>query len=615
LYNEANKIVHLEGVMVVMTQFETNDKLREGSFLDTISFDTVLVPAVSTHVDRFAALRQMGFHQLNGSIPAVQTQQAFIVGLDPLSSLSVLEYDWARAFRAGYPLDLAPLDNVDPSSHSAILRGLNRSGAAFDPALLERQLGVSASSDASIYDAFERLYNDAAPAEDRDHDADGITIAQFMFLGTIGQAGKGDSGGLGVFLSSLGDALASTAGVRQVYTFVLSAGGYESLPEQRGENHTVVPVNLPFEGTLDQYGMMAHEIDLENVIANTLRELDIKPDVFHLRYADHGSLAAMRVAKSMGKKVVFTLTPDPHRTLSKQYDQYFLDNQDMAALDFALQRVYAADRLMEGADGLVVMPNSAGLAPLKAYFPQFELDDAVRSKPLAVLSEGIQLQDPTASIQLERVSELLPPEFLQRPVMLNVGRLHPVKQQHLLVEAWASSGIWKTYNLLLIGGNQETPNAVEADMLTSIGSILDRYPEAQPHFLMLPALDNGTVRMIERALVASFPAELPHIYACSSVKEEFGIAVLEAMDAGLLVIGPERGGLSSYIDHACNGFLMETDTADTIAAGINQALSDWNFSAPDLHDLARFGQDTVRNRFDITQTAQEFAQFYRTVLG
>jgi glycosyltransferase involved in cell wall biosynthesis len=599
---------------MVITQLETYNKLREASFLDRISADTVLVPGISTHIDRFAALRQMGIHQLNGSAPEMQTQRAFVMGLDPLSSLSVLEFDWARAFRAGYPLEMAPLDNVDPYSHSAILRGLNRSGAAFDPALLERQLGVSTSSDALIYDAFERLYNDAAPAEDRAIHPDGMTIAQFMFLGAIGQAGKGDSGGLGVFLSSLGDALARTAGVRQVYTFVLSAGGYESPPEQRGGNHTVVPVHLPFEGSLDQYGMMEHEIDLENVIANTLRELDVKPDIFHLRYADHGSLAAMRVAKSMGKKVVFTLTPDPHRTLSKQYDQYFLDDQGMNALDFALQRVYAADRLLEGADGLVVMPNSAGLEPLKAYFPQFDLDEAVRLKPLAVLSEGIQLQDPSKSVALEQVFELLPPEFLQRPVMLNVGRLHPVKQQHLLVEAWASSGIWRTYNLLLIGGNQENPNAVEADMLASIGGILDRYPEAQPHFLMLPALDNGTVRMIEQALIASFPADLPHVYACSSVKEEFGIAVLEAMDAGLLVIGPERGGLTSYIDHACNGFLMQTDTADTIAAGIKESLSDWDFSASDLHDIARFGQETVRNRFDITRTAQEFARFYRNVL-
>jgi hypothetical protein len=94
-------------------------------------------------------------------------------------------------------------------------------------------------------------------------------------------------------------------------------------------------VSVDVDGTFDQHKMMVNQEALENAIQATLDTNHIQPDVFHLRYADHGSLAALRVAQRMGSKVVFTLTADPHRTLSNQYDQYFLDEAEMNNLDFA----------------------------------------------------------------------------------------------------------------------------------------------------------------------------------------------------------------------------------------------------------------------------------------
>jgi glycosyltransferase involved in cell wall biosynthesis len=235
--------------------------------------------------------------------------------------------------------------------------------------------------------------------------------------------------------------------------------------------------------------------------------------------------------------------------------------------------VYAADQLLEGADGLVAMPTSAGLEPLKAYFPQFELDPNVQTKPMQVLSEGIKLhqaQNNASSDRLELIQAVLPPDFLNKPIMLNVGRLHPVKQQHKLVEAWAASGLWNTYQLVLIGGNLENPSPIEEEMLASIESTFVRYPHVRKHFCLLPAVDNQMIRDLEFALVEELQHDLPHIYACSSMKEEFGIAVLEAMDAGFLVIGPERGGLSSYIEHRQNGFLINTDSSTSMADAFDE---------------------------------------------
>jgi glycosyltransferase involved in cell wall biosynthesis len=61
---------------------------------------------------------------------------------------------------------------------------------------------------------------------------------------------------------------------------------------------------------------------------------------------------------------------------------------------------------------------------------------------------------------------------------------------------------------------------------------------------------------------------LPNVYLSSSLKEEFGISIIEAMTAGFLIIAPRSGGVSSYIQNAENGFLIDTYTADEMKRGI-----------------------------------------------
>jgi glycosyltransferase involved in cell wall biosynthesis len=617
--------------MLPNVQFNLVEDIRDNRSLDyLVEVQTIQDSPVKTGLDRFAVLRKVGFTQIieQPQIKGAVLPTDIFAGVDVLSSMTALEFDWAQAFASGFPFELAPFDQVDPYTHSAMLRGLNRSGVVVDPDLLIAQMGVSDSSDALIQDALSRSSMEVVLSRPKLQKKSGIVIAQFMFLGEIGQAGKGDSGGLGVFLASLGNAMARESGVERVYTFVLNSGDESFQAGKVDENHAIIPIRLPFAGKMGQREMMVYEQLLENAVWQALKDRNIQPDIFHIRYADHGSLAVLRVAKRLDKKVVFTLTADPHRTLVNQYAQPFLNNAGMQELDFALQRVYVADQLLEESDGIVVMPNSAGIEPLKAYFPQFHLDPIVQEKPLAVLAEGIELNTSRVDrlmgsdelIQILNQAHadahgVLPDSgFFQRPLLLNVGRLHPIKQQHHLVEAWVASDLWQTYNLMLIGGNLSDPGPAEAEMLASIFATLDRYPEARRHFCLLPAMENQMVRDIERALIQHLPANLPHVYVCSSLKEEFGIAVLESMDAGFMVIGPERGGLSSYIDHGYNGFLMDTRSVANMAAALKSILTETN-EPEDLRFAASAGQATVRTRFDIETTARAFIDFYQQVLS
>jgi glycosyltransferase involved in cell wall biosynthesis len=84
------------------------------------------------------------------------------------------------------------------------------------------------------------------------------------------------------------------------------------------------------------------------------------------------------------------------------------------------------------------------------------------------------------------------------------------------------------------------------------------------------------------------------------------------MDAGFLAFGPEVGGLSSYITTDENGFLIDTSSAESMAAALVEVLLGDRFTPRMLHAIAERGQRTVRSRFDIRTTAEAFVDFYRS---
>jgi glycosyltransferase involved in cell wall biosynthesis len=61
------------------------------------------------------------------------------------------------------------------------------------------------------------------------------------------------------------------------------------------------------------------------------------------------------------------------------------------------------------------------------------------------------------------------------------------------------------------------------------------------------------------------------VYVCSSLKEEFGLALVEALASGLVVVGPTAGGPATYIDDGVTGVLVDTRRPDEVARGMRVA--------------------------------------------
>jgi glycosyltransferase involved in cell wall biosynthesis len=167
---------------------------------------------------------------------------------------------------------------------------------------------------------------------------------------------------------------------------------------------------------------------------------------------------------------------------------------------------------------------------------------------------------------------------------------------------------------VLVSGNLENPNETEKAMLTRIENLITHYPHISGRLCFTGAMSNAEVRLLEQGIIQDAESSRPHVYVCSSSKEEFGIAILEAMAAGFLLFGPERGGLSSYVHHGKNGFLVDTGSAQTMIETLSQVLLDNQSDVEHLHTIAEAGQKTIRETFDIRRIAPQFAEFYQEIV-
>ncbi|MFJ6940459.1 glycosyltransferase [Streptomyces sp. NPDC101132] len=472
-------------------------------------------------------------------------------------------------------------------------------------------------------DAYERLLL-APPVPVFGPDGQGRAgrlVAQSMLLGGLDTPGQGMSGGLAVLLGGLGDRLAATDGISGVITVVTA--GYEDLAAdgrpvyERAPGHWVLRLPVDAPSAPAQAEMHRHRPALTWWAVRLLGALPRRPDVLHVRYADDGSLALADAAEHLGARLVFTATPDPHRGLAERHAAG--DPADPTAADALrhdLHRVFVADRLVERADAVVGIPGRGGTRELVRHFPGLARLNEGRGP--SAPPEGIAPyrsapdEDERRREALERLyrdgtrPDALDPGDRDLPVLLCVGRLHPVKQQDLLVRSWLATGAHRTTALVLVGGSPGTGTAVEDDVRRRIDGLLAPYPQAARRLALLPALPNTEVRRLQRAL-ARRTGDACCWYVCPSVKEEFGIAVLEAMDAGLPVAGPRRGGVAHYLRDQVNGLLMDTSGQAGLMRGLRRIAAT---SVDDRRRYAAAGRALVAERFSMARMADELAAEY-----
>lgn len=440
----------------------------------------------------------------------------------------------------------------------------------------------------------------------------GITVLQSMFYGDFENSGKGNNGGLAIFLKTLGNELSKSENIAKMITLTLATtwSADHFLINHSSENHLVanVPVYINQEKATE---FLKKENILKRTIHRFLDRCELKPDVFHVRFLDNASKAIANLSKEQSKKLVVTLTPDPHRTMADQNGK--LEIGPFKEWLEKFNKVVIGDELIEMSDKIVGIGNYSVKKELERYFPQL-LTETHRTK-IQMISEGIQIdlsfmnKDERLLTDAELASLGLTKEFLEQPIILNVGRLNKLKAQDQLLKAWGNSELSDVYHLLIIGGDLNHPDTEEQQMINMITEYLKENPSLKEKFLHLEALSNYQIRKLEKR-IRSEQKNYPQLYLCSSKKEEFGIAILEALSQQFLVLAPKKGGVKSYIKSGANGFLIDTSNWQSIADATIKKVFPLKNKKRIFEKIQIAGEQTVKENFSMTTIAEDFLTLY-----
>ena len=441
-------------------------------------------------------------------------------------------------------------------------------------------------------------------------------LVQFSFLGDPFSSGKGSSGGMGTFIRSLGNELVSS--LDGVVTVVLAEPEEISTrPLYRFERdrHLFLYVPLYECETKRRSGFAGCQSELISTVSDMLEIAGIKPFAFHMRFSDYASLAMLKLGRRLGVKNLFTLTPDPqHRFVNESGRLVSIDAEKLLK---ETERTDVSWRMLSQCDSVVGIGGAEAKKRLFAYYPSL-VEDEIAGK-IRMVPEGISLRNEcpieTGKIGYEELfnkerESHFAPDRKGLPLMLTVGRLDPSKGQYRLLKAWGETELNRRFNLLIIGGDLENPDSVESEELEKIREYLSSNGRLREGFCHIPAMDNDSLRCLEASIVDSSSSLWPPVYVAPSLKEEFGIAILEAMAAGFVAFGPRRGGVKSYVKHSRNGFLIDTTDEISIRNGLSSILLDRNLTPRKMKLISTEGSRQVYRRFSISIVAKMFAEVY-----
>ena len=445
----------------------------------------------------------------------------------------------------------------------------------------------------------------------------GLRVAQVLLRGRVDvdlvHAGSSDGGGVVTLLVQLARELGLREDVESstILARPPAAGPVEH--EELGRGASIV--RLPFGPTEDVPvgAMWEYRVQIERALTESITSGPI--DVAHLRYADAGTFAAARALRRAGVATVFTVAPDPHALIADAELSGRLTRRSFAEAErheHNLFRLRLVDDLTARADRLITLPRAGGLAATEQL-----LGRSLDRRRTASIPEGIALAEPSAparsasSFGLEFAAAIatLGTTRTGLPLIVSVGRFHPVKGFPRLVEAWAGDHeLAARFNLVLVGGDLEHPTADERDVLDEIERALGRHPTARPGLMLFGARPHGDVeRLLSIARHGLLDLVAPGgVYACASAKEEFGVSILEALANGLAVVAPDGGGPATYLDHGVTGILVEPGRVDTLRAGLHRAAQ----LALDEERAAR-ATALVEERFAVGPMASALASTYR----
>jgi glycosyltransferase involved in cell wall biosynthesis len=213
-----------------------------------------------------------------------------------------------------------------------------------------------------------------------------------------------------------------------------------------------------------------------------------------------------------------------------------------------------AERLLGlEADRLVVLPN--GFDP--RVFVRGDVDRAALFRDALVeMPRGWSVDRHPGSIQYQ-VEDILP--LVNGVVVLTVSRFTAVKRLPLLIEAFgrARDRARTPTGLVIVGGHPgEWEGEHPADTIARLG-VRDAFLAGWYDHAEVPAFLSAA-----------------DVFALASVREQFGLVLVEAMACGVPPVAVDRFGPGEIVADGESGWLVEPDDVGGLTAALLQAIED-----------------------------------------
>jgi glycosyltransferase involved in cell wall biosynthesis len=324
----------------------------------------------------------------------------------------------------------------------------------------------------------------------------------------------------------------------------------------------------------------------------------------------------------LGVAVCFSVAPDPHNVIESLQRRGELDDESFVRLATDTHvwfRARLIERIARDADQLALFPRSRPMEFLE------RIDGEQSYQSVSVVAEGIDISlldraietacTPSDSARpgdvLDELAAKISPSRRGLPLVVSVGRLNPVKGMDRVVSAWAADPrLHDTCNLVIVGGDLAAPSATEAAVLETIDQLVPPTDRRRDGVILLggrPHVDIGRL-LISTVSGRAGDWAAGGLYVDGALKEEFGLAVLEALAAGLVVVAPSTGGPSTYVEHGDTGVLV--DPGADLGVAIRDA-----FRLVARSGRAERARAMVEQRYSIETMAAQLVELYRPTMA
>lgn len=225
--------------------------------------------------------------------------------------------------------------------------------------------------------------------------------------------------------------------------------------------------------------------------------------------------------------------------------------------------------------------------------------------PSNAVANAIKAEAPKLAPKVAVVPNPVPAPMASRPaiadrnkIVLFVGRVHPEKGVHILVEAFASGArsAFADWKLMIVGPAETRLGGGGESYLASLKRVAE---SARGRIIFAgPIFDSAKLaEAYQRARLFVYPS-------LSERGESFGLAPLEAMAHGCAVIVSNLGCFHDFIRDNETGFIFDhrvTANAETLRAKIDHAISDEarlaNVAAAGYEKSKEFSSERVADQF------------------